>query len=217
MQLSKRQQEILKTVYYGNHFLFGRDKLYQYCREKYPKEYPTRREVMEWLRAQKVWQLHHQPPPRRSTQSLIVQKVGRYYSADLTGPLPRDNSYNYIFGIVDVTTKMLYTAPLKGLTALEAKNALQRIIHDNDLDVSVLQTDNGTHFLGDFHDYLESKRIKHIFSAPGKPWTNQIERVWGTLKQSIYKYWTMTNSKKWVKILPTLTTNLCIVALELHH
>ena len=142
-----------------------------------------------------------------SKKTLIVKKAGRYYSADLTGPLPRDNSYNYIFGIVDVTSKMLYTAPLKGLTALEAKNALEKIVNDNELDISVLQTDNGTHFLGDFHEYLESKRIKHIFSAPGKPWTNQIERVWGTLKQSLYKYWTMTNSKKWVKILPTLTEN----------
>jgi hypothetical protein len=51
---------------------------------------------------------------------------------------------------------MLYTAPLKGLTALEAKNALQQIIEDNELEISVLQTDNGTHFLGDFHEYLES-------------------------------------------------------------
>jgi hypothetical protein len=32
---------------------------------------------------------------------------------------------------------MLYTAPLKGLSALEAKNALQRIIHDNDLDIPI--------------------------------------------------------------------------------
>jgi hypothetical protein len=118
---------------------------------------------MEWLKIQKVWHLYHQPPPRRATQSLIVKKVGRYYSADLTGPLPRDKSYNYIFGIVDVTTKMLYTAPLKGLAALEAKNALEKIVTNNDLDVSVLPTDNGTHFLGDFHEYLESKRIKSSF------------------------------------------------------
>jgi hypothetical protein len=202
MHLTNRKQDLLKTVYYANHFLFGRDKLYQYIREKYPKEYPTRREVMEWLKTQKVWQLHNRPPPK-----LIIKKAGRYYSADLTGPLPRDNTYNYIFGIVDVITKMLYTAPLKGLTALEAKNALQRIIEVNYLDISVLQTDNGTHFLGDFHEYLESIKIKHIFSAPGQPWSNQIERVWSTLKQVLYKYWTISNSKKWVKILPILTDN----------
>lgn len=42
---------------------------------------------MEWLKTQKVWQLHHQP----SQLSLMVKKVGRYYSADIIGPLPRDN------------------------------------------------------------------------------------------------------------------------------
>ena len=61
---------------------------------------------------------------------------------------------------MDVTTKILYTAPLKGLKALEAKNALEKIVNDNELGISVLQTDNGTHFIGDFHEYLESKRIK---------------------------------------------------------
>jgi hypothetical protein len=70
--IKERQQEILNTVYYGNHFLFGRDKLYQYCREKYPKEYPTRREVMEWFKTQKVWQLHHQPPPRRTAPLKVL-------------------------------------------------------------------------------------------------------------------------------------------------
>lgn len=42
---------------------------------------------------------------------------------------------------------------------------------------------------------------------PGQPWTNQIERVWSTLKQSLYKYWTASCSKKWVRILKTLTRN----------
>jgi DNA repair exonuclease SbcCD ATPase subunit len=77
MHLTKRKQDILKTVYYKNHFLFGRDKLYQFIRERYPTEYPTRREVMDWLRTQKVWQLHNRPPPRQLTIPLTEKDVDK--------------------------------------------------------------------------------------------------------------------------------------------
>jgi hypothetical protein len=77
---------------------------------------------------------------------------------------------------------MLYSS-IKG-TYCTSENALQQIIHDNELDISVTHTDNGT-FLGDFSmSTLKVKKIKHIFFRTKQPWTNQIERVWGK-KQSL--------------------------------
>ena len=37
---------------------------------------------------------------------------------------------------------------------------------------------------------------KHIFSVPGKPWTNQIERVWGTLKKTHNTIFKRANSER---------------------
>ncbi len=122
--------------------------------------------------------------------------------------LPRDSGFNYIFGRIDVSTKELFTAPLKNKTALETAKALAKIVDDNNLEISLIQSDNGGEFAGQFAALLKSKKIKQIFSQPSSPWTNaNIERAWGTLKQMLYRYQTATGTKSWVKILLRLTEN----------
>ena len=56
--LSKYQLEILNTEFYTNLQFFGRDKLYNIMKEKYP-EHPSRRQIAEWLSNQEVNQLYH--------------------------------------------------------------------------------------------------------------------------------------------------------------
>ena len=141
-------------------------------------------------------------------QNLLVSRPKRYYQSDLTGPLSRGSGFNYIFGIIDVSTKDLFTAPLKNKTAFETAKALAKIVDDNDLEFSLIQSDNGDEFAGQFAALLKSKNIKQIFSQPSPPWTNaNIERAWGTLKQMLYRYQTATGTKSWVKILLRLTEN----------
>jgi hypothetical protein len=163
---------------------------------------------MQWLKVQKVHQIHTRPSPRLPTKSVVVSKVNKYYQCDLTGPMLRDSGYNYIFGLIDVATKELFTAPLKNKSALETSKALGKIINRNELQISVIQSDNGSEFSGEFSVFTKSNRIKQIFSQASSPWTNgNIERSWGTLKQMLYRYQTATGTKSWVKILPTLTHN----------
>jgi hypothetical protein len=54
------------------------------------------------LKDQKVWQLQYQAPSRLPTKSVIMKN---HWQFDLTGPLPRDAGYNYIFGLIDTMTK----------------------------------------------------------------------------------------------------------------
>ena len=96
----------------------GRDKLYSYLASNY-SDYPTREQVMQWLKNQKVWQIHNRPISRISSKHIIVDKPLIIWSVDLTGPLIRDQGFNYIFGIIDINTKLLYTAPLKKKNSLE--------------------------------------------------------------------------------------------------
>jgi hypothetical protein len=206
--ITKDHEKLLQIVYYKHNFLFGRDKLFQYIKNNY-ESYPTRREVMEWLKNQEVYQLHVRPSARVSTKSIVVKRPNSYYQCDLVGPLPRDQGYNYIFSIIDVASKMLYTAPLKTKTAAEVANTLDKIISDNKLHISVIQSDNGLEFHGEFQNLLKEHNIKQIFSQPASPWTNGvIERSHSTWKQMIYKYWTITNTKKWKDILPTFVKNI---------
>jgi hypothetical protein len=206
--ISEEHSNLLKKLYYHEHLLFGRDKLFQYVKNNY-ENYPTRRQVMQWLKTQAVHQIHQRPQgPRLATKLVIVQKPNRYFQCDLTGTLPRDQGYNYIFAIIDIHSKKLYTAPLKSKTSLEVANALNGIIVNNKLDISVCQMDNGTEFHGFFQELLREYNIKQIFSQAASPWTNGvIERSHGTWKQMLYKYWSISNTKKWKDILPILTKN----------
>lgn len=56
----------------------------------------------------------------------------------ITGPLSRDSRYNYIFGLIDVATKELSTAPLRNKTAAETAEVLEQIIEDNELEIAVI-------------------------------------------------------------------------------
>ena len=164
---------------------------------------------MEWLKSQTVHQLHFRPPPRLPTKPVSSTKPLKYFQVDLTGPLPRDRGYNYIFGMIDVHSKILYTAPLKTKTSAETARTLEEIIRSNDLQIRVIQHDSGSEFMGEFQMLLSSRNIKQVTSQPHSPWTNgNIERVWGTIKQMLFKYQTVVGSNSvWVDILPKLVSN----------
>ncbi len=102
-----------------------------------------------------------------ATKSVVVSRPKRYYQCYLTGPLPRDSGFNYIFGIIDVSTKELFTAPLKNKTASETAKALAKIVDDNDLEFSVIQSDNGDELAGQFAALLKKKKL-HLPISQGK-------------------------------------------------
>ena len=56
--ITSKQLEILNTEFYSNLQFFGRDKLYNIMKEKYP-EHPSRRQISAWLSQQEVNQLYH--------------------------------------------------------------------------------------------------------------------------------------------------------------
>ena len=57
--LTKEQLEILNTEFYKNHMMFGRDKLFNFLRTKYPDKAISRRQIAEWLQNQEVNQLYY--------------------------------------------------------------------------------------------------------------------------------------------------------------
>ena len=57
--LTIEQLEILNTEFYTNMNFFGRDKLYNILRQKYPDKAISRRQIAEWLQNQEVNQLYY--------------------------------------------------------------------------------------------------------------------------------------------------------------
>ena len=209
LRLTEEQKQLLHEIWYKQKVLVGRDKLFNYIRSNHPEEKISRRNVMRWLKLQKAHQLTVRPPPRQHTSLMDnVRSVG-YMSCDLTGNLPRDRGYNYIFILCDVASRKTYCEPLKGKTAAETRDALKKIIEKNpDMKLSILKSDNGSEFHAEFSDYLKEINCKQLFSVPATPWSNRSERQIGFLKSLLTKNEIITGSKAWVNALPILVNNM---------
>lgn len=205
--LTAEQEAILKETYYSKSLFVGRDRLHHWLMENKPQAGISRRQVMAWLKLQKPWQLTKQPPKRQHTSIMDIRKEG-YMSCDLKGPLARDQGFEYVFGLVDVASRKQYAKPIKDASAQTSVDALDSLIKENDLKITLLRSDNGTHFKGVFTEYLISKGIKQLYSAPHSPWTNRQERNWRTMFDMITKWQIANNTKAWVRILQTTCDNM---------
>ena len=205
--LSSEQESLLKKLYYEDKLFVGRDRLHHYLMQNHPESGISRRDVMKWLQLQKPWQLTKQPPKRASTSLMDIKKQG-YMSCDLKGPLPKDRGFEYIFGLVDVASRFQYALPIKSASSIDSRDALKKLIDNNDIEITLLRSDNGSSFKAEFTDFLKERGIKQIYSDPHSPWQNRQERNFKIMGDMLYKNTLATNSKAWVNALPQIVEGM---------
>lgn len=76
--------------------------------------------------------------------------------------------------IIDLATKVAYAEAVKTASAKSTVEVLSHFINLHKIKVHTIQTDNGSEFLGDFHNYLESIGVEHLFSYPRSPRINGV-------------------------------------------
>lgn len=86
--------------------------------------------------------------------------------------------------IMDIVTKVAYAERVKSGASVHTTQALKAFESKYQLSIHTIQTDNGSEFLGDFHEYLEERRITHLFTYPRSPRVNgAIERFNRTIQE----------------------------------
>lgn len=76
--------------------------------------------------------------------------------------------------IIDLATKVAYAEAVQAASAKNTSLVLSHFMNLHNIKVHTIQTDNGSEFLGSFHDYLESMGINHLFSYPRSPRINGV-------------------------------------------
>lgn len=76
--------------------------------------------------------------------------------------------------VIDVVTKYAYCSVVSGLTAQRAQDVLSAFQRYYQIPLRVVQTDNGSEFLGVFHQQLEEQGIIHHFIYPRSPRINGV-------------------------------------------
>lgn len=117
-----------------------------------------------------------------------VKKVGKDVRP---GYLEIDSVIVYTLGkqlrfvtMVDVVTKVAYAQRVKNGKALNTVEVLHSFESQYQVPIYTVQTDNGSEFLGDFHDHLEVRGIIHLFTYPHCPKINGVvERFNRTIQE----------------------------------
>ena len=163
------------------------------------------KKVRDKLESSLGYMLHK--PTRRHFRTLpaLVYAIDDQWVADLieVGNIPTANQgYRYLLTVVDMLSKYTWVEPVKSKTGKDVTAAFEKILRRSDgRTPRRLQTADGKEFYNKtFQALMKRKDIVH-FSSSGDTKASVIERFNRTLKQRMYRYFTVKNTLKYVKVL----------------
>jgi len=145
--------------------------------------------------------------PRRH---VIIRGYDDLWQADVVEMRPYSSSnrgYHYILTVIDALTKYAWAVPLKAKGGREAADAIAGIIRESGRCPKNLQTDMGKEFYNaDVQKLLKKHDINH-YSTYSVLKASIVERFNRTLKNDMWKQFTLNGNYKWIDLLPRLVSN----------
>ena len=140
--LSKYQLEILNTEFYLNLQFFGRDKLYNILRQKYPDKAISRRQISEWLSHQEINQLYHPSKGKPKSIKSSMTTPNTILAIDLVNMEKFEvRNFKYLLNCIDMGSRFVYSQAMKNKTDSEVLKAFKRYIHNLKLEQFVPTTE----------------------------------------------------------------------------
>jgi len=158
-------------------------------------------------RFQIVSELHKPARKNFARRCVKIKGLDDLWQADLVEMIPyanENNGYKYLLTIIDTFSKFTWVEPLKKKESKIIVDAFKKVFSQNKRMPKNLQTDMGTEFFNkDFNKLMKQKNINHYSSfSPLK--ASIIERFNRTLKEHMWKMFSLQGTYKWVNILENL-------------
>lgn len=158
---------------------------------------------------QLVNELHTPARKTFTRRRVIVRGYDDLWQADLVDmrAYSRMNSGNqYILTVIDVLTKYAWAQPIKNKQAKTVVAAFNKILLDNRKPKN-LQTDDGKEFFNnEFKNFITKHDINH-YSTYSVMKASVVERWNRTLKNDMWKMFTLHGNYKWLNSLQELVNN----------
>lgn len=154
-----------------------------------------------------VEELH--APARRnfSRRRVIVRGYDDLWQADLVDIRTHkrvNQGYQYILTIIDVFSKYAWALPLKSKGGVDVSKTFSTVLRNDGRHPKNLQTDMGKEFYNaDFRKLMEKYGINH-YSTYSVMKASVVERFNRTLKNVMWKKFTLNGSYRWIDILSQL-------------
>ncbi len=157
-----------------------------------------------------VNEIHKSARKNFPRKPVIVKGIDDLWQADLVEMIPyakMNKNYKYLLTVIDVFSKKAYAEPVLRKTAKEVAHAMNKIFHENKKHPVYLQTDAGKEFHNKFfNDLMEKNNIK-FYSTHSPLKASVVERFNRTLKNNMWKQFSMQGTYKWINILNQLVKN----------
>jgi len=165
--------------------------------------------IYEWLKSQDAYTLHkpvHRKFPRLHYNVDDIDSLWEADLIDLKSLKSYNNQYQYLLCCIDVLSKYAWVEPLKDKTATPVTKALEKILNENPgRKPRLLRTDRGLEFLGNqLQKFLKNHDIRHQVATNPDVKASICERFNRTLKESMWRYFTHKNTKKYIDNLRQL-------------
>ena len=165
-----------------------------------------KKDVEKWLESQDTYTLHKPIRHRFPTRRVIVNGIDDQWQADLVEMRNyKDRGYNYILTVIDVFSKYAWAVPVKRKTGEEISNSFEKIFKER--MPTKLHTDKGLEFINKTTKELLRKNNIHWFATENETKAQVVERFNRTLKNRMWKWFTMQGNNDWIEVLPDLVYN----------
>ena len=167
--------------------------------------------VQQWLSHQDAYTLHKPVLYKFPRRRIIVNGIDHQWQADLMDlhSLRRYNDNNtFVLIVIDVLSKYTWARILKNKTGLTLVQAFDNILKSSGRRPKKLQTDKGTEFLNKhFQHFLKQEEIHFFVSENDDIKCAIAERVIRTIKEKLWRYFTKTQTYRYVEVLPKIIKN----------
>jgi hypothetical protein len=185
--------------------LSGLENFYRVLKSKKIKI--KRPELKNWLSTQNVYTRHKPIVKQFPRNQVITRGIDDLWQIDLAD-LQKISKFNdnnrYLVTCIDVFSKFAWVVPIKNKKSDTVLEAFKFIVNSSGRKPNFLQSDQGTEFLNSkFKEYLSEIDVGFYY-VNSELKASVIERFNRTIKEKIYKYFTLKNTERYIDILDTL-------------
>lgn len=164
---------------------------------------------------QLVEELHAPARKHFKRRKVIIKGIDDLFQADLvdmSAYAKQNRGFHFILTVIDTFSKYAWVVPLKDKSGPSVKKALSIVFKKGRIPKN-LQTDDGTDFYNkDVKLLLDQHGINH-YSVYSHLKASIIERWNRTLKNAMWKEFSMNGSYRWIDLIQ----NLCSIYNNSHH
>lgn len=156
-------------------------------------------------RQQVVNELHRSARKNFKRRRVISKGIRDLLQADIVEMIPyskENKNFKYLLTVIDVFSKFAWAIPLKSKTGKEVTDAIATILTKH--RYRNIQTDHGTEFYNTYWKRLMEKYNVNHYSTYSHLKASIVERFNKTLKNNMWKQFSMQGTYKWLGILESL-------------